>query len=118
MDTDISELGGFGRRLLQREAARWWWAPLVAGIIWLLIAWVVLRANVTSLATVGVLVGVVFFVAAVTEGALAGRAVTGHFHGAGIRRRLRHNVSGNVDHIQDTGGAAGGRRFLSGTSFS
>ena len=76
MGTDISELGGFGRRLLQREAARWWWAPLVAGIIWFLIAWVVLRANVTSLATVGVLVGVVFFVAAVTEGALAG-IVTG-----------------------------------------
>ena len=76
MDTDISELGGFGRRVLQREAARWWWAPLVAGIIWLLIAWVVLRANVTSLATVGVLVGVVFVVVAVTEGALAG-IVTG-----------------------------------------
>ncbi|MEK6440362.1 DUF308 domain-containing protein [Pseudonocardia sp. T1-2H] len=56
--------------MLQREAARWWWAPLVAGIIWFLIAWLVLRANVTSLATVGVLVGVVLLVAAVTEGGL------------------------------------------------
>jgi uncharacterized membrane protein HdeD (DUF308 family) len=61
----------FGRRILQREAARWWWAPLVAGVIWFVIAWLVLRADYTSLATVGVLVGVVFLIAAVNETALA-----------------------------------------------
>jgi uncharacterized membrane protein HdeD (DUF308 family) len=63
--------------LLQREAARWWWAPLVAGVIWLLIAWLVLRADVTSLATVGVLVGVVFLVAAATEGGLGAIMIGG-----------------------------------------
>ena len=70
MQTDTPRRRGPAQRLLQREAARWWWAPLVAGIIWFLIAWLVLRANVTSLATVGILVGVVFLVAAVTEGGL------------------------------------------------
>lgn len=68
---------GLAGRLLQRKAARWWWAPLAAGIIWFLIAWLVLRADVTSLATVGVLVGVVFLVAAVTEGALGGIMIGG-----------------------------------------
>ncbi|NMH97055.1 HdeD family acid-resistance protein [Pseudonocardia acidicola] len=77
MQTDIPQPRGLAGHLLQREAARWWWAPLVAGIIWFLIAWLVLRANVTSLATVGVLVGVVFLVAAVTEGALGGIMIGG-----------------------------------------
>lgn len=61
----------FGRQVLQREAARWWWAPLVGAVIWFVIAWLVLRADYTSLATVGVLVGVVFLIAAVNEAALA-----------------------------------------------
>ena len=34
-------------RVLQREAARWWWAPLVAGGVWFVIAWLVLRLNTT-----------------------------------------------------------------------
>ena len=68
-DIPAPEVPGWG--LLRREATRWWWAPLVAGIIWFVIAWLVLRANVTSLATVGVLVGVVFLAAAVTESGLA-----------------------------------------------
>ncbi|MEU7812981.1 DUF308 domain-containing protein [Pseudonocardia sp. NPDC049154] len=70
MYTDTPQLPGIAGRLLKREAARWWWAPLVAGIIWFLIAWLVLRADITSLATVGVLVGVVLLVAAVTEAGL------------------------------------------------
>ena len=71
MDPDVTGPDWLGRRLLQREAGRWWWAPLIAGVIWFLIAWLVLRANYTSLATVGVLVGVVFLVAALNEGAMA-----------------------------------------------
>jgi uncharacterized membrane protein HdeD (DUF308 family) len=71
METDIPEVRGPGEGLLKQEAARWWWAPLVAGLVWFLIAWLVLRANYTSLATVGVLVGVIFLIAAITEGALA-----------------------------------------------
>jgi uncharacterized membrane protein HdeD (DUF308 family) len=56
--------------VLQREAARWWWAPLVAAVAWFVIAWLVLRANYTSLTTVGVLLGFAFVMAAINEGAL------------------------------------------------
>lgn len=54
-------------RWIVREGARYWWILLVSGIAWLLIAWIVLRLNVTSITTVGVLIGVVFIVAAVNE---------------------------------------------------
>ena len=50
-----------------REASRYWWIYLVTGIAWLLIAWVVLRLNATSLATVGVLLGIVFILAGLNE---------------------------------------------------
>lgn len=66
-----------GRRILQRDAGRWWWAPLVGAAIWFVVAWLVLRANYTSLATVGVIVGVAFLIAAVNEGALAAVMSTG-----------------------------------------
>src|SRR6476661_5703764 len=69
---DILGRGALGRRLLQREASRWWWVPLVAAAVWFVIAWLVLRVNYTSLTTVGILVGVVFLVAAVNEAGLAG----------------------------------------------
>jgi uncharacterized membrane protein HdeD (DUF308 family) len=68
---EILDRGTPGRRLLHRGAARWWWAPLVGAVIWFVIAWLVLRANYTSLATVGVLVGVAFLLAAANEVALA-----------------------------------------------
>jgi hypothetical protein len=58
-------------RLIVRQGARYWWLFLVAGIVWLLIAWIVLRLNQTSIATVGVLIGVVFLVSAVDEVGLA-----------------------------------------------
>lgn len=58
-------------RQVTGKADRWWWAPLTIGVLWFVIAWLVLRANYTSLATVGVLVGVVFVVSAVGEAALA-----------------------------------------------
>lgn len=54
-------------RMVVREAAKNWWTFLVSGIAWLLIAWIVLRANATSLAAVGVLLGVVFLIAAINE---------------------------------------------------
>jgi uncharacterized membrane protein HdeD (DUF308 family) len=69
MNSDV--LGPEGRRLLQRGAARWWWAPLVAAVAWFLLAWLVLRADATSLATVGLLIGGVFLLSAVNEGAMA-----------------------------------------------
>lgn len=57
-------------RMIVSEAARYWWVFLVSGIVWLVIAWLVLRLNETSLTTVGVLLGVVFIVAAVNEAGL------------------------------------------------
>jgi len=50
-----------------REAARYWWVFLLSGVLWLVIAWMVLRLNSTSIATVGVLLGVVFLFAAINE---------------------------------------------------
>jgi uncharacterized membrane protein HdeD (DUF308 family) len=50
-----------------RAGARYWWVFLVSGILWFLIAWMVLRLNATSIATVGVLIGVVFLFAAINE---------------------------------------------------
>jgi uncharacterized membrane protein HdeD (DUF308 family) len=74
---------GVGRRI-QQTADRTWWLPLAVGIIWFVIAWLVLRADYRSLATVGVLVGVVFLVAAVAEGVLTWLAPGGWrlLHGA------------------------------------
>ena len=77
-----------GRSMLRRAAGRWWWAPLLAGVLWFLIAWLVLRADATSLATVGVLVGAVFLLAAVNEAAVAGFAAGGW--------RVAHYILGAV----------------------
>jgi uncharacterized membrane protein HdeD (DUF308 family) len=44
-----------------------WWVFLLTGLAWLIIAWVVLRFTNTSVATVGVLLGVLFLLAAVNE---------------------------------------------------
>jgi uncharacterized membrane protein HdeD (DUF308 family) len=57
--------------MLQEKAAKWWWVPLVAAGAWVVIAWVVLRADASSLVAVGVLIGVAFVMAAVNEGAMA-----------------------------------------------
>jgi len=54
-------------RMIVKDATGWWWVFLISGILWLLIAWVVLRMNTTSVAAVGVLIGVVFLFAAVSE---------------------------------------------------
>ena len=58
-------------RLIVREGARYWWLFLVSGIVWLLIAWMVLRLNATSIATVGVLLGVVLLFAGINEVGMA-----------------------------------------------
>jgi len=54
-------------RMIVREGARYWWVYLVTGIAWLVIAWLVLRLNQTSVTTVGVLLGVVFIGAGLNE---------------------------------------------------
>jgi uncharacterized membrane protein HdeD (DUF308 family) len=84
MVQDTSPAAGAVGRRIQRTAERAWWLPLAVGIIWFVIAWLVLRADYTSLATVGVLVGIVLLVAAVTEGMLTSLAPGGWrlLHGA------------------------------------
>jgi uncharacterized membrane protein HdeD (DUF308 family) len=54
-------------RMVVREAARYWWVFLLLGLAWFLLAWLVLRLNTTSIATVGVLLGVVFLFAAIND---------------------------------------------------
>jgi uncharacterized membrane protein HdeD (DUF308 family) len=58
-------------RMVVREGSRYWWLFLVTGIAWLVVGWLVLRMNLTSLTTVGVLLGVVFIVAGVNEAGVA-----------------------------------------------
>jgi uncharacterized membrane protein HdeD (DUF308 family) len=58
-------------RMVVREASKYWWVFLLTGIGWLLISWLVLRANATSITTVGVLIGVVFLVAGINEAGMA-----------------------------------------------
>jgi uncharacterized membrane protein HdeD (DUF308 family) len=53
-------------------ADRWqlggpWWVLLLTGIAWLIISVIVLRFRMTSVATIGVLIGVVFLAAMVNE---------------------------------------------------
>jgi uncharacterized membrane protein HdeD (DUF308 family) len=64
-------------RLIVREGARYWWLFLVSGVLWLLIAWLVLRLNATSITTVGVLIGAVFLIAAINEVGVAALASGG-----------------------------------------
>jgi uncharacterized membrane protein HdeD (DUF308 family) len=44
-----------------------WWMFLVAGVGWLIIAAIVLRMDLTSVTTVGVLLGVIFLVSGIEE---------------------------------------------------
>jgi uncharacterized membrane protein HdeD (DUF308 family) len=57
----------FEGNMLVRERSKYWWVILVVGIGWLLIAWLVLRADITSLVTVGFLLGGLFLAAGVNE---------------------------------------------------
>jgi len=60
------------QRIRGTRAALWrlagpWWLFLVTGVAWLIISWVVLRFTPASITTVGVLLGVLFLLAAVNE---------------------------------------------------
>ncbi|HEY3023155.1 MAG TPA: DUF308 domain-containing protein [Actinomycetota bacterium] len=48
-----------------------WWLFLITGIAWLIIALIVLRFDITSIGTVGALLGVVFLIAGLNEGMIA-----------------------------------------------
>jgi uncharacterized membrane protein HdeD (DUF308 family) len=50
-----------------RAAAGMWWLFLLTGIAWLFVSVIVLRFNITSVSTVGVMLGAVFVVAGFNE---------------------------------------------------
>lgn len=54
-----------------RKLSRHWWVFLLAGLAWLVVGAIVLRFDVTSVATVGLLLGAVFLFTAVSEFTLA-----------------------------------------------
>jgi hypothetical protein len=56
-----------GERAAARSLAGAWWLFLVTGILWLLVALIVLRFNLTSIAAVGVLLGVILLMAGMNE---------------------------------------------------
>lgn len=81
----IDHIGG---RAVTRAIAAYWWAFLVSGIAWFIIALVVLRMDISSVATVGLLLGAFFLLGGVEELAIAsvsrswqqlGRAALGVF---------------------------------------
>jgi uncharacterized membrane protein HdeD (DUF308 family) len=58
-------------KVMAEEASRYWWVFLVTGIVWLMIGFVVLRLDFTSVATVGFLIGGMLVVATVDEAMMA-----------------------------------------------
>jgi uncharacterized membrane protein HdeD (DUF308 family) len=59
------------KRALLAPIARFWWLELLLGVLWLIIAAVVLKFNHASVVTVGVLTGIMFLIFAAEEFALA-----------------------------------------------
>ena len=49
---------------------RWWWVPLIAGILWTMISLVLFRFDATSVRAVGIIAGIVFIGWALEEFAL------------------------------------------------
>jgi uncharacterized membrane protein HdeD (DUF308 family) len=60
------------RSMMAEEFTGVWWMFLIVGILWLLVALILFRFDLTSVAAVGALLGVLFSFAAVNEFALAG----------------------------------------------
>jgi uncharacterized membrane protein HdeD (DUF308 family) len=58
-------------KVMAEEAGKWWWVFILTGIVWLMIGFVVLRLDVSSIATVGFLLGAMFVLATVNEAMLA-----------------------------------------------
>jgi uncharacterized membrane protein HdeD (DUF308 family) len=60
-----------GPAQLARRATGPWWAYLLAGIAWVIISVIILRFNIASVATIGLLLGALFLLSAVEEFVLA-----------------------------------------------
>ncbi|MCB0876832.1 MAG: DUF308 domain-containing protein [Solirubrobacterales bacterium] len=67
-----------GRELL-RGLSRFWWLWLVFGIGWVVIALVILQFDQASITTVGILIGLMFFVSGLQQFAIAGMVERGRW---------------------------------------
>jgi len=67
VNTDALQERTRGTRAALWRLAGPWWMFLLTGVAWLIIAWVALRFTPASIATVGVLLGVLFLFAMVDE---------------------------------------------------
>jgi len=65
-----------GREML-RGLSRFWWLWLVFGIGWVLISLVILQFDEASITTVGVLIGLMFFISGIQQFAIAGMVERG-----------------------------------------
>jgi hypothetical protein len=54
-----------------RDGARYWWIPLITGVAWLVVAWLVLRLNQTSITRWACSLEESSFAAGVNEAAVA-----------------------------------------------
>ena len=72
INPDTVEERARGARAAVWRLAGPWWLFLITGIAWLIIAWGVLRFDHASIATVGVLLGVLFLVAGINEFMISG----------------------------------------------
>ena len=68
--------GAEGREML-RGLARFWWLWLVFGIGWVVISLVILQFDQASITTVGVLIGLMFFISGIQQFAIAGMVERG-----------------------------------------
>ena len=71
MSVRSSSRVGSGPVQLARRVTGPWWAYLLAGIAWVVISVIILRFNVASVATIGLLLGALFLLSAVEEFVIA-----------------------------------------------
>ena len=50
---------------VRTDISKWWWLWLVAGFIWIMVALVILQLDESSVRTVGVIVGIMLFIAGI-----------------------------------------------------
>jgi uncharacterized membrane protein HdeD (DUF308 family) len=67
----------FEEREVVREASRWWWLFLLAGIAWLVFALIVFRFDITSASSVAILFGIIAIAAGIDEFMTIGVSTTG-----------------------------------------
>jgi uncharacterized membrane protein HdeD (DUF308 family) len=67
VNPDVLQEGTRGARAALWRLAGPWWLFLLTGLAWLIIAWAALRFTPASIATVGVLLGVLFLFAMIDE---------------------------------------------------